>query len=110
MRIGQVAGLISNYSSVSALLFNLCLTDMITTGFFCTSAVFFLCITLLMQVASLYWQRITEALLHVHEKKLQVERGQQVELHLLWHRQQVLLLAFHDIKISAYAGRKKPHT
>lgn len=34
-----------------------------------------------MQVAFLYWQRITEALLHVHEKKLQTERSQQVELH-----------------------------
>lgn len=29
-----MAGLISNYCSASALLFNLCLTDMITTGFF----------------------------------------------------------------------------
>lgn len=65
-----------------------------------------------MQVASVYWQRITEALLHVHEKRLQIERGQQVELHLLWHRQQSLLLEFHDRKVSSYAGRerKNPHT
>lgn len=107
-----MTGLISNYSSVSALLFNLCLTDMITTGFvvgfyffFCTSALFFLCITLLIQVASLAENYRT--LLHVHEKKLQIERGQQVELHLLWHHQQLLLLVFHYKKVSPDAGRKQ---
>ena len=44
--------------------------------------------------------------MHVHEKKLQKERGQQVELHLPWHHPQRFLLVFHDIKVS-YAGRKK---
>lgn len=51
-----------------------------------------------MQAAAFYWQGITEPLLHVHEKKLQIVRGQQVELHLLWHCQQLVLLLFHDKK------------
>lgn len=60
-----------------------------------------------MQLAAFYWQGITEPLLHVHEKKLQIARGQQVELHLLWHCQQLALLVFHDKKVSPYAGMKK---
>lgn len=91
--------LISDYSSASASLFNFCLTDMITTGVdFWTSALFFLCITLLIQVASL--AENYRSLLHDHEKRLQIERGQQVELHLLRHHQQLLLLVFHDKKKS----------
>lgn len=61
-----------------------------------------------MQVASFYWQGITEPLLHVHEEKLQIARGQQVEPHLFWHCQQLVLLVFHDKKkICPYAERKK---
>lgn len=60
-----------------------------------------------MQVASFYWQGITEPLLHDHEEKLQIARGQQVEPHLFWHCQQLVLLVFHDKKVSPYAERKK---
>lgn len=65
-----------------------------------------------MQLVSIYWQRITAALLHVHEKQLKLVRGQQAELHLLWHHQQLLLLLFHNIQAifcfpSAWRKKKK---
>lgn len=95
MRTGRMAVLISNYSNVSALQFNLCLAktwlQQVFWVFSGASAVFTLCITLLIQVASIYWQRITGALLSAHEKQLQTVKGQQAELSSFWHHQQLLL-------------------
>lgn len=75
--------------------------DMITTGvlgFFGTPGVLALYVILLKQVASIYQQRITEALLPAHEKQFQSLRGQQIEPPSLWHHQQLLLCVVPTIE------------